>query len=95
VRPDVVSVFVLPPSIEELKVRLRGRAADDDATILRRWNNARAEIEQYGLFDYVLVNDDLEQTKLRLRSVVYAERSRRKRMALVAEALLRKSRALA
>ncbi len=95
VRPDVVSVFVLPPSMEELKVRLRGRAADDDATILRRWNNARTEIEQYGLFDYVIVNEDLEQAKLRLRSVVYAERSRRARMALVAEALLRKSRALA
>jgi guanylate kinase len=47
------------------------------------------------LFDYVLVNDDLEKTKLRLRSVVYAERSRRKRMARVAETLLRKSQELA
>jgi guanylate kinase len=94
-RPDVVSVFVLPPSMPELKTRLRGRAADDEATIARRFDNARAEIEHYGLFDYILVNDDLHQTKLRLRSVVYAERSRRKRMAMVAEALLRKSQALA
>jgi guanylate kinase len=90
--PDAVSVFVLPPSMDELRRRLRTRASDDDATIERRYNNARAEIEQYGLFDYVLVNDDLEQTKLGMRSIVSAERMRRKRMARYAEELLRQSR---
>lgn len=94
VRSDVVSVFVLPPSMNELKARLRGRAVDDEATIERRFKNARAEIEHYGLFDYVLVNDDLQETKLRLRSVVYAERARRHRMASVAETLLRQSQNL-
>jgi guanylate kinase len=90
--PDAVSVFVLPPSMDELRRRLRTRASDDDATIERRYNNARAEIEQYGLFDYVLVNDDLEATKLGMRSIVSAERMRRKRMARYAEELLRQSR---
>jgi guanylate kinase len=90
--PDAVSVFVLPPSMDELRRRLRTRASDDDATIERRYNNARAEIEQYGLFDYVLVNDDLEQTKLGMRSIVSAERMRRRRMARYAEELLRQSR---
>ena len=91
-RPDAISVFVLPPSMDELKRRLRARASDDETTIERRFRNARAEIEHYGLFDYVLVNDDLEQTKLRLRSIVQAERSRRRRMARAAEDLLREAR---
>lgn len=90
--PDAVSVFVLPPSMDELRRRLRGRASDDDVTIERRYNNARAEIEHYGLFDYVLVNDDLERTKLGMRSIIQAERMRRKRMARAAEDLLRQVR---
>lgn len=94
VRPDAVSVFVLPPSMDALKTRLRGRAADDDATIERRFNNARHEIGFYGMFDYVVVNDDLEQAKLRMRSIVHAERSRRARMAPTAETLLRRARDL-
>jgi guanylate kinase len=94
VRPDAVSVFVLPPSMDELKRRLRARASDDESTIERRFRNARAEIEHYGLFDYVLVNDDLDHTKQRLRSIVQAERSRRARMAPLAEQLLRQSRSL-
>jgi guanylate kinase len=92
--PDTVSVFILPPSMEELRKRLRGRAADDEATIERRFNNARAEIEHYGLFDYVLVNDDLDHTKLNLRSIIQAERSRRRRMARAAEDLLRQARTM-
>jgi guanylate kinase len=87
-------VFVLPPSMAELKRRLRGRASDDEATIERRFTNARAELEHYGLFDYVIVNDDLDQTKTRLRSIVEAERARRRRMARVAEDLLREARRL-
>jgi guanylate kinase len=94
VRPDAVGVFVLPPSMDALKSRLRMRNSDDDATIERRFKNARREIEDYGLFDYVVVNDDLEETKLRMRSIVLAERSRRERMAKVAETLLRQSRTL-
>lgn len=92
VRPDAVSVFVLPPSMDELRQRLRGRASDDESTIERRFNNAREEIAQYGLFDYVVVNDDLEHAKLRMRSIIEAERIRRARMAPLAEQLLRQHR---
>ena len=89
--PEAVAVFVLPPSMAALKQRLRTRAADDDATIERRFGNAKREIEHYGLFDYVIVNDDLEEAKRRLRSIVLAEQSRRWRMAMVAETLLRRA----
>jgi guanylate kinase len=91
-RPDAVSVFVLPPSLEELRHRMRGRGVDDESTIERRFNNARAEIEHYGLFDYLIVNDDLERTKIRMRGIVDAERARRCRSAPIAEQLLRSLR---
>lgn len=88
-RDDAISVFVLPPTMEELKERLRRRASDDESTIERRYKNAQLEIAHYGLFDYVIVNDQLEDAKARLRSIVLAEQSRRRRMAGIAEAMLR------
>jgi guanylate kinase len=89
---DAVGVFVLPPSMNALKQRLRTRASDDDDTIERRFSNAKLEIAQYGLFDYVIVNDDLELAKQRLRSIVLAEQARRFRMAVIAEELLQQAR---
>jgi guanylate kinase len=91
-RPEAVGVFVLPPSMAALKQRLRSRAADDEATIERRFGNAKREIEHYGLFDYVIVNDGLDLAKQKLRSIVLAEQSRRVRMAMVAEDLLQRIR---
>jgi guanylate kinase len=91
-RPDALSVFVLPPSMSALKQRLRARNSDDAETIERRYQNATREIEHYGLCDYVVVNDDLESAKQVMRSIVYSERSRKWRMAKVAEALLRQTR---
>jgi guanylate kinase len=88
-RPDAVSVFVLPPSMAELRRRLQKRSTDDEATIEKRFLNAKLEIEHYGFFDYLVVNDDLEQACKCLRSVVLAERSRRWRTAAGAETLLR------
>jgi guanylate kinase len=90
--PSAVGIFVLPPSMEELKRRLRTRASDDESAIERRFANAKREIEHYGLFDYLLVNDDLEHAKHRLRSIIVAERSRRWRMAGAAEQLLHRAR---
>jgi guanylate kinase len=87
--PSAVSVFVLPPSMEALKERLRMRASDDEATIERRFRNAEREIAHYGMFDYVIVNDVLEDAKQRMRGVVLAEQARRERTAPAAEALLR------
>jgi len=86
--PSCVSVFILPPTLEELGRRLRNRGSEDEASIERRYKNARSEIEHYGLFDYLLVNDDLDRTKVRMRSIVEAELVRRPRMARVAEQLL-------
>ena len=94
VRPEAIGVFVLPPSLEELRLRLRGRASDDEDVIERRFNKARSEIERYGLFDYIVVNDDLERAKLRMRSIIEAERAKRARMAHHAELLLRPARTL-
>lgn len=90
-RPDAVSVFVLPPSMESLKQRLRTRASDDEATIERRFHNAEREIAHYGMFDYVIVNDVLEDAKQRMRGIVLAEQVRRVRTASAAEALLRQT----
>lgn len=87
--PNAVGVFILPPSMEELGRRLRGRATDDEATIQRRFAKAKHEIENYRLFDYLIVNDDLEKSQARLRSIVYAEASRCERLAMSAERLLR------
>ena len=58
---DVVSVFILPPSMAELRARLDRRAEDSAATIEKRLENARREIERWRQYDYVIVNDDLQR----------------------------------
>ncbi len=85
---DAVSIFILPPSMEILLKRLRGRASEDEATVQRRFSAAREEIAHYGMFDYVLVNDDLETATTQLVSIFRAEECRRQRAASLAEALL-------
>jgi guanylate kinase len=76
-RDDVVSVFVLPPSAEELKSRLERRAEDSADVIARRLRNAAEEIPHWGEYDYVLVNRDLDKSFARLRSILTAERLKR------------------
>jgi len=88
-QPDVVGVFILPPSMEELERRLRGRASETEDTVQRRFKVAKREIEHYGFFDYLIVNDQLDQAFDQLRSVIIGERARRWRQAHLAEALLR------
>lgn len=78
-RPDVASVFILPPSIAELEKRLARRAEDDAATIRRRLTTARDEIARWTDYDYVLVNDDLDRTFRDLVAILQAERVRRTR----------------
>lgn len=79
--PDAVTIFVLPPSMEELERRLRDRQTDSDETIRRRMLAARSEIERgIASYDYVVVNDDFERAYSELRSVVVAERCRRGRV---------------
>jgi guanylate kinase len=78
-RDDVVSVFILPPSIAELDRRLRGRGQDSDEVIAGRMAKSRDEISHWAEYDYVLVNDDLDQTFNRLTAILTAERLRRER----------------
>jgi guanylate kinase len=91
-RPDAVGVFILPPGMEALERRLRGRASEDEATVQRRFNNARREIEHYGLFDYVIENDKLPEATEQLSSILLAEECRRVRAAYRAERLLNQDR---
>ncbi len=79
--PEAVTIFILPPSRKELEVRLRNRSSDPDEVIRRRLSAATKEVANFGFYDYVLVNDQLEASFDRLRSVLLAERCRQKRMA--------------
>lgn len=88
-RADIIGVFILPPSMTELERRLRGRASETEEAVQQRFEAAKREIEHYALFDYVVVNDELASAFDQLKSVVVAERARRDRRALAAEALLR------
>lgn len=76
-RSDVVSVFVLPPTAEELKLRLERRAEDTPDIIVRRLKNAAQEIPHWNEYDYVLVNRDLDKSFARLRGILTAERLKR------------------
>lgn len=86
--PEAVTVFILPPSLGELERRLRLRASEDESSLKTRLSAALGEIEHYGFFDYLVVNDDLDLAARQLQSIVYAERCRRQRLARVAEQML-------
>src|SRR5438552_1483311 len=79
--PDAVSIFVLPPSRRELESRLRKRSLSENVhseeVIRRRLDTARKEIENYPNYDYILVNDRLEQSVDRLQAIVLGERFKR------------------
>ena len=78
---DVVSVFILPPSMQELRGRLERRAEDSAATIDKRLENAKREIERWRLYDYVVVNDDLQRAYRQVVAILDAERARAARVA--------------
>jgi guanylate kinase len=91
---DVVAAFIVPPSMPELERRLRGRASEAEDALTRRFAVAKREIEHYALFDYVVVNENIDRAFDELRSIVVAERARRGRRAPLVEALLRTGRLL-
>jgi len=76
---DVVSIFVLPPSIAELDSRLRSRAQDSDEVIAGRMRKSRDEISHWAEYDYVLVNTDVDIAEQQMISIVSAERQKRSR----------------
>ena len=73
---DYVSVFILPPSFEALRVRLHTRNTDDPAVIERRLKNARGEVTKVDRYQYALINDDLELAFAQLQHIVNAEKQR-------------------
>ncbi|NQU43288.1 guanylate kinase [bacterium] len=75
-KPDAVTIFLLPPSMETLERRLRGRETDGDEVIRLRLHNAAEEIASCALFDYLVVNDDLDRVIHIIESIVIAERQR-------------------
>ena len=79
VRPDVVSIFILPPSIAEMKSRLHRRAEDTPEIIQRRLKTAVGEMKHWSQYDYVIVNDDLQRAFEGARAILRAERLKRER----------------
>lgn len=75
--PDAVSVFIMPPNRGELEQRLRKRGQDDEKTIQRRLETAKGEIENYAKYDYILVNDRLEDSVDALKAILLSERQNR------------------
>ena len=86
--PHAVGVFILPPSMQELRRRLDGRGSDDADSRQRRFDKAREEIGHYPFFDYMIVNDELQRALTELRGIVLAEGCRQWRVAARAESLL-------
>ena len=76
---QAVSIFILPPSRQVLESRLRNRSSDSDEVIQRRLEEASNEIEEYGKYDYLLINDNLDASFEQLRGIILAERCRTKR----------------
>ncbi|MFA9411673.1 MAG: guanylate kinase [Deltaproteobacteria bacterium] len=86
--PHAIGVFILPPSMDELRRRLDGRGSDDAESRQRRFDKAREEIGHYPFFDYMIVNDELQRALSELRGIVLAEGCRQWRVAARAESLL-------
>jgi guanylate kinase len=81
VREDMVTIFILPPSIKELRKRLERRAQDSKGTIEKRLRNARIEMEHFDEYDFVIVNRDLEESVQKVRTILAAARLQRQRYA--------------
>ncbi len=79
IREDLVSVFILPPSVKELERRLRARNQDSEEVVQQRMAKAVDEISHYNEYDYVIVNNDLDESIRQLRGILTAERVRRTR----------------
>ncbi|MBE6423765.1 guanylate kinase [Succinivibrio dextrinosolvens] len=74
--PDAKGIFIIPPSLEELHRRLVSRATDAPEVIEKRMNKAIGEISHYDEYDYVIINDDFEESVLNMRSIILANRAK-------------------
>lgn len=80
--PNSKSIFILPPSKEELERRLNARGQDPEEVILARMNKAKAEISHYNEYDYLIVNDDFDVALMDFKAIIRAERLKQKKIAL-------------
>jgi len=76
---DTVTIFILPPSMRELRARLERRAEDAPDVIAKRLENSRNEIERWSMYDYVIVNEDVQRALVEVKAVLLAERLKRAR----------------
>jgi guanylate kinase len=74
---SIVSIFILPPSIEILEHRLRNRDSDSEETMQRRLSEAKLEISKCVFYDYIIVNEDIEKSLTQIKNIITAERSKR------------------
>lgn len=86
--PEAVSVFLLPPSLTELKNRLTKRGTEDEATVAKRMHKAYEEISMSSKFRYVIVNHDVKTTAEKLLSIIDAEKQKYERMAGIEEIII-------
>ena len=86
--PDAVMVFLLPPSSGELASRLRGRGDESEDQVRIRLDYARHELSQFAGYDYLVVNDTVDQAYRRLESIIIATRCRRERMGATAQRIM-------
>ena len=77
---DLVKVFILPPSAQDLEKRLRTRAQDSDAVVRHRMEQASEEIRHYSEYDYIIINDDVAESLHKLKAILEAERLKRRRL---------------
>ena len=84
-RDDLVTVFILPPSVEELERRLRGRAQDSDEVVKKRMAKAGDEMSHWFEYDYVLLNTEVDRSIDRVQAILDAERLRRRRQVAMAD----------
>ena len=80
-RKDLVSVFILPPSVNELGKRLQNRAQDSEEVVQKRMARAASEMSHWAEYDYVIVNEDVEASVARVEAILVAERLKRDRQA--------------
>jgi len=83
-----VTIFILPPSRKELEIRLRNRSSDSEEVIERRLRDASREVKDFERYDYVLVNDQLEESYQKLKGILLAERCRQHRVRKKIEPIL-------
>lgn len=86
--PDSIGIFILPPSVQELGNRLRGRKTESEDAIQKRLNTAKREIQQAAQYDYVVVNDTVEKAAAQVAEIISSEKYKTSRNSALIERVL-------